>query len=608
MSLGEAFVEIHADLRPFGRDLRRNVPPMVKAFERELNAVLGQVAQQHGERHGRQIGDRVGRGMQRSLLHAFRTQNPFIAIAGALGSALDDGISALPTEVKAALVIGILAALPIIGGALTGAIVAAVGAGVVVLGVLLASQFETVQERAVQFGRDVRRELVESARDFEPAVIHAMDLVESRVRSLRPMLDQLFGGSAGFLEPLVEGALDAIEQILDSITRSLGGIEPFVDELGSAFEVLGDSIGKAIEILVSSGDDGQKALRDLVALLGAAIIATALLFRFFANLHGAIRDATVRIAELAEPFSFIAVTLAHIIKLIDERANRNKAFVNTNTDAADSLESLIAATKGETDALKDYRNAIDRASDAVRDQLGLTLDWEEALDSITESIKKNGKTLDVTNEKGRENVREFGNALQIAEQRAINLVSQGKMTSEQALAQFDAQTAALRRMAVQAGLSEVQFNALFQEIIETSRLKISASEMGIDSLAGSLGEAGGAAERLLEMLQLIAHLRRTVGAGALAGVKGFSEGGMHYTPNIVRVAEAGPEVTIPLTKPARAAALLQESGLASMLGGGAPTQVLVFVGNEQLDSRTVRIVTRHSNAQSLALTQGPRRF
>jgi SLT domain-containing protein len=104
-------------------------------------------------------------------------------------------------------------------------------------------------------------------------------------------------------------------------------------------------------------------------------------------------------------------------------------------------------------------------------------------------------------------------------------------------------------------------------------------------------------------------LRRSIGAGAVGGAMiGFAEGGIVNFPQVAKVAEDGPEVIIPLTKPGRAAQLLQQSGLDKMLGGSGPSQILVFIGNEQLDSRMVTIVERSNTAQALALNHGDRRF
>lgn len=606
MSLGEAFVEVHADLRPFDRDLRRSLKPIVEAFERELNKAVGRSVVANAEENGRQIGDRLSRGMKNSLTHQFKEKNAFIAVAAALGSALDDGISALPTEIKAALVLGILLATPIIAAFLTGAIVAGIGAGVAGLGILLASQFQSVQQRSTEFGRNVRNELVAAAGAFEPALLGALDIIEGRLRGMRQLITDIFDFSADFIEPLTQGALGGLQELLDSLRNSLSDIKPFIDELGVGIEVLGEAIGQAIEILSSTGPDGVKALRDLFAIVAILIVAAASLLYIFTKFYGIIRDLVGIVNKFTGGVSLPLDLLDRVFNGIDNRSNQLRAFFNTTEEGTDSMQGLIVATKGETDALEEYSKAIDAASQSAKDNLSLNLDWEESLDRIAEALDKNGKTLDVHTEKGRNNIREFMNGLRIAEERALLRVQRGEATSEQAAAQYQKEIEQLRVLSREAGIGEQVFNDLFNEIITTSAIRISAQDMGVTDLGGELNSTANAAQRLADLLALIKHLSVTISKGALAGVRGYSEGGIAHFPETVNVAEDGAEVIIPLTKPARAAQLLQESGLASMMGTNGASQVLVFVGNEQLESRMVRVVERNNKAQALALNHGGR--
>lgn len=610
MSLGEAFIEVRADLRPFGRDLQRNLKPIVAAFEKQLKGALQNVAigSVGSEDSGRQIGDRLSRGIKNSFTHQFKSKNTFIAIAAALGSALDDGISALPTEVKAALVLGIALAAPILGAFLTGLLVASVGAAVAGLGALLASQYQSVQDKASETFRLIRRDLVGLADDFEPAVLQALDMIRSRMLGLGDLWEAIFDVSAGFVEPLTQGFLDGLQEFVESLRRSIGDIRPFVDELGVSFAVIGDAIGKALEILTRSGDDGVTALRDLAAIIGILIVSTSALLLAFTKLYGVIRDVVHILNGALGGLSIPLAVLDGFFKRIDERSTEYRSFINSNFDLDSSFRGLVVSTKDETKAIEDYQKALEDASKAVKNQLELNISWEESLDRIATALSKNGDTLDITTDKGQENAREFLRALEIAEERAVEQVRTGQMTADQAVVFYDQQIGKLRQLATQAGLSQTEFDALFQSIIETSALRISSQEIGVDALTGELTDANSEASRLYGLLQLIMNLRRNIGAGAVAGVRGFKDGGMHYLPETINVAEDGPEVTIPLTKPARAASLMRESGLSNMFSNNSATQVLVFIGNEQLEGRMVRVAQRNNNAQAMALNNGGRQF
>lgn len=609
MSLGEAFVEVHADLRPFARDLERALPPIVKAFERQINRATSQAMSRFAGDEGHRTGDRLGRGIKNSLNEQFKKKNTFVAIASSLAGALDDGISALPTEVKAAIVLGIAAVSPLVIGGLGGAIVAGIGGGLAALGILLSSQFDLVRTQAVETGRNLRDELVDSAKAFVPAVLGALAQVEARFALMRDKFKSIFDVSATFVGPLTQGTLDALDEIVTSIQNVITKFEPFVAELASGFQVIGDAVGDAIEILASMGDDGVAALRDLLVVLASTIVTAALLVRTFVGVYGVFRKVLLVLGDLLGPFSIIATEIARVIRLIDEHSNANKSHIETNTDLINSTEGTIVATKKATQALEEYQKALQDVSDAAKSNLELNVRWEESLDRISESLDKNGKSLDIHTKKGQNNINEFLNGLKIAEERALLRVQRGEATAEQAASQYRNEVAQLKELARQAGVSDQAFNDLFQEIIDTSALRISAQDMGVTDLTGALDQSVSAAEALQTQLSIITHLRKTIIQGGIAGfaISGYADGGIHALPDIVRVAEDGPEVTIPLTKPARAAALLQQSGLASMFGS-SPAQIMVFVGNEELDSRTVRIVKRNNASQGLSLAQGPRRF
>jgi hypothetical protein len=69
--------------------------------------------------------------------------------------------------------------------------------------------------------------------------------------------------------------------------------------------------------------------------------------------------------------------------------------------------------------------------------------------------------------------------------------------------------------------------------------------------------------------------------------------------------EAGPEAIIPLTDPARAKQLMDQSGLSQMQDGG-DTNVAVYIGNEQLDARVVKVQSKGFKAFGRGMKYGPR--
>lgn len=78
-------------------------------------------------------------------------------------------------------------------------------------------------------------------------------------------------------------------------------------------------------------------------------------------------------------------------------------------------------------------------------------------------------------------------------------------------------------------------------------------------------------------------------------VKKRARGTITSGPEFAMIGEAGTEAVIPLGDPARAQELADQSGLTDMLTDGRVTQVNVYIGDEQLDSRMYQVVDRYQS-------------
>lgn len=600
--LGQAFVEVHADVGPFRKDLQRQLNTVVKDFENGIsNALKRQLANM--PQLGQNMGNQVGGGFQQGFgRHVNKNAPLWLSLVSSLASALDDGLSALPMEVKAALVFGALAASPLIAGAISAAVTAGVGVLAVGAGFALASQFETVEKKASNVFRNLRVLMVQSAGAFEGATLKALSIVEARTTALGPRFESIFNKAATFVEPLVNAIFDVIDILSRAIDNVLSNTGGFVDELGNSLRTLALSIGYALEILASTGEDGQKALRDLTFIVGGLVVGFAGLLRLLTQVYGLIRNIATAINDMPVLLQVLLPPLALFglfAKGSDEMALANNNLSRSNTNLADSTTGVITKTKEEEKQLKELTTALERTSDATFDAIQSNVDFERSLDQLEESLQRNGKTLDINTEKGRLNVEAFKKGLQDAAEAAKFRVATGELTQQQALALYDQEIARLKKVAEQYGLNEAQLNALFGKAMDLNRLAIAPDVSGLQA-------AGVAAEDLAAALQegyiWAIRLGNSVAAGAWAGAatRKFAAGGFAHFPETIDVAEDGPEVIIPLTKPARAAELMRQSGLDHMGG----TQVMVFIDGQQMEARMVRVAENVTSRQGMALAQG----
>lgn len=608
MALGQAFIEIHADLRPFRRDLNKEIVRITREFEKEVNKSLGTRLTVQAEHAGRNAGKGLGRGVRQGLHDEVgEGANIWASITSALAGALDDGISALPKEVKAALVTAILAASPLIVGGLGAAVTAGVGLGVAAIGVALATQFEAVQARWRTFSLSLRQIFVSSAGAFQDVLLRVMDTVESRFMQLAPMLTAIFSTGSTFLEPFVNRLLDAIQVFLSYLEGSIGDVGDFVDELGKGLIAVANAAGMALQILASTGEDGKRALRDLIAAFNSAIIVTAAFVALLTEIYGKIRQIAIITSEmpwLVQLLFPIPALIGHTAKAIDEFTDSQQVMSAANQDLAGSQGRVIAKTKEEEQALKDLQAALKKAVDATLDAITSNVDYEESVDRLAESLKENGKNMNIDSKEGRENVRAFASAIENLQKQLVARVQTGELTTEQALALYNKEIERIEALGNAAGITDKQFYDLYGRAIDLGQLQIAPDTSGIDVMNASIDLLVSLTREAIMTLQQLGKL--TVG-GAIKGVRGFSHGGVAYSPETVNVAEEGPEAIIPLTKPQRAAEIMRQTGLDRAFAN-SEANVLVYIDGQQMEGRMVRVARGVSAEQGLAVAHGFRGF
>lgn len=82
----------------------------------------------------------------------------------------------------------------------------------------------------------------------------------------------------------------------------------------------------------------------------------------------------------------------------------------------------------------------------------------------------------------------------------------------------------------------------------------------------------------------------------------LAKGGIITGPTLAMVGEAGPEAVIPLNDPGAAAAIMMKAGLNNLM---SPV-VQVFLGTEQLEQRMYKVVAQNNASQAMSLRHGPR--
>lgn len=152
-------------------------------------------------------------------------------------------------------------------------------------------------------------------------------------------------------------------------------------------------------------------------------------------------------------------------------------------------------------------------------------------------------------------------------------------------------------------------------MLEVGKTLISKLGEGLSNLANIAGDFG---QRIIDRIKNFINNaidaiergvnRATSKLGININLPHLATGAVLNSPTVALLAESGPEVVIPLSNPARARQLVDQSGLANLvnLEKQSVTNVSVFIGQRELTD-IIRVETDQAIAsQADALTNGPR--
>lgn len=342
-----------------------------------------------------------------------RLESVFGRAAPKLAQSLAQSMSSAGPAIVGALAV----TAPLIGGLLSAGIIGGAGAGGIIGGVLLAAQDPRVKTAGTKLGQNLLNQLTASAAPFVQPVLKAIETVETRFKMMNGRISSIFSNSSGFLAPLVDGTLDAVQGVLRGFDALVRRGEPVMQSLGRSLGILGNSVGNAFETISGGSEDAADAFEMTAHAVGAFIEATGYLIRGLTELFGVVSyipqkllgvsdalsrltgvgreynlgaqasaDATVRVGDAVTGLVNKASGLYYTYESTGEAADRTNAYLEASEkamlDAANAAAGLITANHSLYDSETNLGAAIDRA---------------------TEARKKNGKTLDANTEKGRAN-------------------------------------------------------------------------------------------------------------------------------------------------------------------------------------------------------------
>ena len=472
-------------------------------------------------------------------------------------------VSKILTPLKSPAVLGTAAAVlsPIIGAAVSAGVIGGASLGGVVGGLSLVKDDPRVQEAGKEIGNKLLGSLKNDAEPFVQPVLVAAAKIEGRFDQVEGRIKRIFASSSGFIDPLVNGALDGVEGILRGVESLVTKGKPVIDAFGNSFSIVGQSVGKAFEIISGDSEDAASALTNIAKVTGAVIEATGYLVRGLTELYGVItylpgkakelelnlaglvginKDVSKSAADAATSVAGQVVALARNGDAAAAAARANGLFVASADDvkaaqdkakvAQDSYNNSIAALAPAGGRAAQVADGLRRAIEALHGaQIGATdanEAYEASWDSLTDSIKANGRSLNIHTAAGRSN-RDALEAVAAATRDSYVADIQAGVGIAQATKKHDQRIAALKEEAHRSGLDKKATDDListYGSIPKGKTTKLVVS--GVDQIISALKDLYVFQRSLADGIPLaseVAKLNEKKGPAKRYG--GFADGG-----------------------------------------------------------------------------------
>lgn len=303
-------------------------------------------------------------------------------------------------------------------------------------------------------------------------VVNALSGIAENGEKAAKAIDQVFngavvtGGKSG-----IGGAPTAVNDLATAMDRLFNttGFDNFNDFLGttipgvkSGSEVVRESMTEmdsAIAGLQSSGNTADAAasfqlLRDKVIESGGSVEdATGLMPKY--------REAVL--ATLTANGE-TGVSQARLTEAMLSGASATETAASAQTMLEDELANTGLALDGVIEDMDKFLEQLFASGMLTRSEMGAMSDYEAALDAVGESIKNNGKTLDIGTEKGRANEAAF-RGIADAGQAAVEAMADNGATQEEMQSKLTGTYDALIVAAGQFGITGDKADAMARKVM-----------------------------------------------------------------------------------------------------------------------------------------------
>ncbi|MFG3710125.1 hypothetical protein [Micromonospora sp. NPDC047730] len=389
---------------------------------------------------GAKIGEQLAAGASVSFVQRL---GPMIARAPV--GAMNPAVAAIGAPLVAGLV-------TLVGTAVGGAIIGAVGTGGVVGGIALAGRSPLVKAKATELGEDLGLMFGSSASAFVPETLDALDTVRDRVLAMEPSFRRVFTSASRYVDPLVDGLLDAAENAMPGIIDAVDEAGPVIEAVAEGLRDMGDALGDGLSDLAPYADEGARALSVLFLVVESGTRGVFLFVEGLSRLY--------KVAELVGALASGDVARFYTLASTwDETSNSATGLTDALPPLSRGITDVAAAAEATAVKVVDMKAAFDDLYNAQMTYDEANLAYKQGLADLRKELGDGARTLDENTQAGRDNrdavLEQIG---KIKELRDARIAHNGKV--DEANAKYSAEIAALKATMRQMGFTQTEIDEL----------------------------------------------------------------------------------------------------------------------------------------------------
>lgn len=271
-----------------------------------------------------------------------------------------------------------------------------------------------------------------------------------------------FGNLGGAIDKLTGGFDEMVRRATPGLQKLSDAGAVFLEEFAKYLPSIGDSLTYVGNVIYENRGAISGFVHSLADITNAAIRLVGALIDVSSKVQGII-NVISHPTQITKNAGFLADVVGVLDKIpgvnLDNTALRQ--FDTAMNGAADTAQHALPQFNAVGLSLQAQADAFDQATAAqqqydskLKSGLDGQIQVKQAIADINETLKNNGRTLDINTQKGRDNVKAIQTGFQEIKQGLATQVAQGKITADQAEANFRRQTDAILKTAGATGTAK----------------------------------------------------------------------------------------------------------------------------------------------------------